>query len=215
MEQQTPTPAAAGAVAAGAGAPRASPFFADAGLLSTGHVSDIAERGGDCAAVRQLRLLLLHAPTRTSPQLPNSQVEAATLLTPLAEPAHPHPSPLRRRGYFTDVHSMATFSRVPSLFGRLDDRNKPLAGGTLLPPVGCSAGWCDERADHKPARRAVLRGLAVDVLRAPCCSAAAGGEPRGLPLAHHGVQGQAAQELPAGQATGGAAGGGSCCSCCM
>ena len=66
------------------------------------------------------------------------QAAAATPLTPLvAAAAHPNPSPLRRRGYFTDVHGAGTFSRVPSLFGRAgEDRTKPVVGGTSLPQVG-------------------------------------------------------------------------------
>lgn len=64
------------------------------------------------------------------------QAAAATPLTPLVAAAA-HPSPLRRRGYFTDVHGAGTFSRVPSLFGRAgEDRTKPVVGGTSLPQVG-------------------------------------------------------------------------------
>lgn len=77
---------------------------------------------------------------------------AGTPLTPLAGRTGPNPSPLRRRGYFSEVHG-ASFSRVPSLFGRLDDRNKPLSGGAALPQVcvrrqkldGCMPIPCPQR----------------------------------------------------------------------
>ncbi|EFN55050.1 hypothetical protein CHLNCDRAFT_58089 [Chlorella variabilis] len=70
-----------------------------------------------------------------------AQAAAATPLTPLAGPALPQPSPLRRRGYFTDVHGGGAFSRVPSLFGRLEgDRSRPLTGGAVLPTVGTAFG---------------------------------------------------------------------------
>ncbi|KAL4857228.1 putative serine/threonine protein kinase 1 [Chlorella vulgaris] len=62
------------------------------------------------------------------------QATAATPLTPLAGPLIPHNSPLRRRGCFTDMNSGGSFSRVPSLFVRLDDRtSKTITSGVVLP----------------------------------------------------------------------------------
>ncbi|PSC71205.1 hypothetical protein C2E20_5424 isoform X1 [Micractinium conductrix] len=87
-------------------------------------------RSAEAAGLRSPFLALSDA----AAQQLGSVMVAGTPLTPLAGPAAPHPSPLRRRGCFTDVHGGGAFSRVPSLFGRLDERTKPITSGAMLPP---------------------------------------------------------------------------------
>jgi len=147
MEQPQLTPPPAGGVGRGAGAPPLpSPFLHDpAAPKTSGAVSDGVAMVRRTALCQQAAAAGIPTPHQASPlpasrllPSPLSQAAAATPLTPLAGPVlNSNPSPLRRRGYFTDVHGAGTFSRVPSLFGRAgDDRSKPILGGTSLPQVG-------------------------------------------------------------------------------
>ena len=77
-------------------------------------------------------------PTPPSPlPSPSRRRQASTPFTPHVASMQQHASPLRRRGYFTELAHGASgsqFTRVPSLFARGGDA-KPVAGGASLSPV--------------------------------------------------------------------------------
>jgi hypothetical protein len=102
--------------------------------------------------------------THPAPGLPLLQQAAATPLTPLAGPLKPHPSPLRRRGYFTDMHGGGAFARMPSLFARADERSsKLMSAGTTLPTVGClRISWQSNRRCSTASRVSVAVARQAD-----------------------------------------------------